>query len=1527
MKDIKEAIQFFRRINLDDPLENFEKGDMTFAKNIVIYKNVGTNETFAQNLRSTLLLNTANYFKSTQTCIGIIRNEINNGLFIFICDTPVSGAAEHEILYFNGTDNSLSLVIGGDNTNLNFNKNASINGIYFQNNLIWSDGVESFSNPPRHLDLGGTTLSERVNANQLNLIKTPPPILNVTVNTTSTINTNFNYKCYQFSSRFIYKNGMKSKASFVTELVIMENYISVSSNLYPSSITLTQSIPDISLSNTIEYVEFIVRDRYTFGFKHIAKVPYPTSGTNVALTFLDSGTYSIIPPEEIDVWYDAVPLKSKTTIGVQNRVLLGNNLEGQNEITDLIDTVITNTQTNQQVIRKIFKPNSSYKLAITLYDKEQRSILPYSNESLNLQTIAQTGNNIPATYLSFPFKNSSINNTWVNNYSIDISENLDVTRFIQARAENILYCTGHDSNNNPIFTAPIQSSFLAGTTASTGQTNNEKNAFALSVYYQNQYNYKAHPNTVTDAEQSPEIYVDVNNFTTNDNAIGYTWNDGDRLTFLTQGLSDVSCNIDKKIKRQEGRFLVVDGDASFLLQNKTNIYTFTINGIKWDICCVKNGNIFLVNTNTNAVTNIFYNSSYSFNSIYVSPAQYNNTKYFVAVGDSGIIINGFITFDGSGAYVSNIYSKADNTNTDDLFCVAINTSTDGSNSNASDGSNHIIIIGGDNGFLYNCQIAANQNTYLIGAPYTWSGASNNLASTSGINSYSLYQFTSVDTYASGQFNVALDVGGDINNGGINRTIRPFVVGANNTQGLDNAFLFYIPTNSPALNATYNRSLARSTWGTIKDVSVIEYYGKSPSNDDNDDGNAILIAITGTSSSNDNYLQFIQFHDTEINGSGSSYYASDTMGGGSADSGAAGRIGTINGNITSIKLSDEGLLKYYENNYSSQIGCQLGTDTGAVYLRNVYGRAHHQNDGWKGWASCSYPTDSRANDVNDGGNGISVTGAMANDEGVFNNGCAFGQIYQLVGQQGVINFNDRYQLACKNFYGIFKSVGDQSSNVQTPIGFSSTISSIVPLNYGCLIEIYTPKKPNEQNLIYKSILSTGISMDSTLTPIPSKYVTNPNSNVDSTINVGKDNEGDCFLIQKTFYGRLWSKGTWIVSMTPHPTDISGTYRNQNDDNSQDFGWVKGNVRPSVIAIEKQIQKNFTTGLRWSLPFLEDTQINALNTFNLTDNKTLPYENGAISKLELATDVAKEGGVVLAAAEFNNMSLYIGRNLLTAPSGNDILATSSDFIGSVQVLSGNHGSTHLDSVKRYQNLVFGFDVNKGNVWQYSEGGCISITDTKSKVFRYFKLKSKQFLQYKYDSNYKIVSFINPYRREYVICFPAISGVTAAESFAYNFDLNAWVTYYDYYPDRVSYIGNRTIAFNNNLWEHEAGSDFNNLYGTTYDAYIVSGINEEPIAQKTFLTHHSLGDLMYASEFRSKKSNYDDQYCNMIPLDYKKQFGFQSAGLWRNMNITGTAQEQKLAQINGEALWGNTALVTLNFENNTQQQTCKLIKVGYY
>jgi hypothetical protein len=135
----------------------------------------------------------------------------------------------------------------------------------------------------------------------------------------------------------------------------------------------------------------------------------------------------------------------------------------------------------------------------------------------------------------------------------------------------------------------------------------------------------------------------------------------------------------------------------------------------------------------------------------------------------------------------------------------------------------------------------------------------------------------------------------------------------------------------------------------------------------------------------------------------------------------------------------------------------------------------------------------------------------------------------------------------------------------------------------------------------------------------------------------------------------------------------------------------------------------------------------------------------------------------------------------------------------------------------------------VWMYNNNGQLPISDYGMKV--YFKAKSEQYLPFK--DTVAILGGIDPYHKEYLITFPAITGVDA-ETWAFNFMSKQWVCRMSFIPEAYGYINNTLVSFKNNkLWVHNADSNnCNKFYGVKYDRTITIAVNPKASLVKNYL-----------------------------------------------------------------------------------------------
>jgi hypothetical protein len=252
---------------------------------------------------------------------------------------------------------------------------------------------------------------------------------------------------------------------------------------------------------------------------------------------------------------------------------------------------------------------------------------------------------------------------------------------------------------------------------------------------------------------------------------------------------------------------------------------------------------------------------------------------------------------------------------------------------------------------------------------------------------------------------------------------------------------------------------------------------------------------------------------------------------------------------------------------------------------------------------------------------------------------------------------------------------------------------------------------------------------------------------------------------------------------------------------------------------------TTTIRFSDPFIQDSKINGLSSFAALNEYALPTHKTAIKKLQPA------GNVLLAIHERVTTSLYVGEGFIKDATGADILTKTDNVIGGDRELDGEFGTFgtyHPESVAEWNGIVFGFDIFKGAIWRYNNNGQVPVSNLGMQT--YFKAKADQYLPYK--DTVAIIGGIDPYHKEYIITFPAISGVDP-ETWRFDFKNNEWVGRIDYYPDAYAHINNMLISFKSGLlWVHNVDkTNYNKFYGVKYSRKVTVSVNPFPSRVKNY------------------------------------------------------------------------------------------------
>ncbi len=270
-----------------------------------------------------------------------------------------------------------------------------------------------------------------------------------------------------------------------------------------------------------------------------------------------------------------------------------------------------------------------------------------------------------------------------------------------------------------------------------------------------------------------------------------------------------------------------------------------------------------------------------------------------------------------------------------------------------------------------------------------------------------------------------------------------------------------------------------------------------------------------------------------------------------------------------------------------------------------------------------------------------------------------------------------------------------------------------LNWGAKFEIYTPTtSPGAEDIYYE---------------YGDAYAVGQNY----TINAGKNDDGDAFLIKKNFQGSVplsgsttntigWSvKGDVIFSMQPNSNNTTG--EGVSTPNTTTGGaitdtptpWDLDWGRPNIVELYPEVQERRNI-IRFSNPYIQDSKVNGLSYYLEESYVIIPYENGLITKI---TPVEF---VMLINCTRHVVTAYINKTIFNQSSTSPgIAATSDTVINNVTQLKGAYGCSNPESITKYDNQVYFYSANKGVVVRYNfANGCFKISDYAARNYFYNK-----------------------------------------------------------------------------------------------------------------------------------------------------------------------------------------------------------------
>jgi len=387
--------------------------------------------------------------------------------------------------------------------------------------------------------------------------------------------------------------------------------------------------------------------------------------------------------------------------------------------------------------------------------------------------------------------------------------------------------------------------------------------------------------------------------------------------------------------------------------------------------------------------------------------------------------------------------------------------------------------------------------------------------------------------------------------------------------------------------------------------------------------------------------------------------------------------------------------------------------------------------------------------------------------------------------------------------------------------ATNLGSLNATTSNLLIELYTPKK---------------ISVEEPYYDVSDVYaVLNPTASNRGYGTLSGQLVGDVYLLSRSGPGTYYTENM-------SPNDKMSQYWNTNS------GWA------NFITNLGQAQNEYE--IRYSNVYTTGTANNGLSTFEVLNFKTVPLGMGSIQKLQLASKTTEQGVVMLAIGSFQTASCYLGEVQVVGSSQNAFLAQDVAVIGTINVLKGMLGTTQPETVVEYLGVIFWYDLNNGQIAQYSSNGVFPISSFKME--RLFKNYAKGYVAA--NSNnldningfHHIPTYIDPFHKEFGISLPGLiyenyadtlpsyATVPAyASSIINRFDMsdslaktvvfhlqdNQWKSDYQFIAEQYEYFENRMFGFKNGaLYEFNTNtSTWNTWFGNQYPVRICWVVNQ--------------------------------------------------------------------------------------------------------
>lgn len=227
----------------------------------------------------------------------------------------------------------------------------------------------------------------------------------------------------------------------------------------------------------------------------------------------------------------------------------------------------------------------------------------------------------------------------------------------------------------------------------------------------------------------------------------------------------------------------------------------------------------------------------------------------------------------------------------------------------------------------------------------------------------------------------------------------------------------------------------------------------------------------------------------------------------------------------------------------------------------------------------------------------------------------------------------------------------------------------------LCEIYTPRKT--ENFYEVSVLHRVLNAGLT--------------NRSHEVTAGQI-DGDCYIKKR---------------ITQNGATIDTEAMNISDNHWSE--WLE-DIGRTVLVLPDARQVRKENQLVYSATFIQESNVNNLSDFSVLDQGFVDEKNGGIQSLVFTSETETVGNVLLAICKNQTASIYVGQTQVIDDTGDAILATSGNVIGTINNLKGAYGTLHPESVVEQRGFVYWYDAINKEFIRYASNGMMPISNYK-------------------------------------------------------------------------------------------------------------------------------------------------------------------------------------------------------------------------